>query len=72
MKEQDISVWEQIDEQICSAIADDESNYILIEGYLLFGDKVNLQDEIGMEEAKAHCAFINNFPPDAFWMNPTL
>jgi hypothetical protein len=25
-----------------------------------------------MEEAKVHCAFIDNFPPDAFRMNPTL
>jgi hypothetical protein len=65
-------VLEQIDEQICSASVDNENNYILVEGYLPFGDNVNSQDGMDMEEAKVHCAFIDNFPPDAFRMNPTL
>ena len=67
------SVLEQINEQICSASVDDENKYILIEGYLPFGDDVNSQDGMDVEEAKAHhCAFIDNFPPDAFRTNPTL
>jgi hypothetical protein len=67
------SVLEQMDEQICSASVDNENNYILIEGYLPFGDDVlDSQDGMGMEEAKAHCEFIDNFLPDAFWTNPTL
>jgi hypothetical protein len=66
------SVLEQINEQICSASADNENNYILIEGYLPFGNDVDSQDGMDTEAAKAHFAFINNFPPNAFWMNPTL
>jgi hypothetical protein len=49
------SVLEQIDEQICTASADDKNNYILIEGYLAAGDDVDFQDGMDVEEAKAHC-----------------
>jgi hypothetical protein len=49
------SVLEQIDEQICTSRQGDENDYVLIEGYMPFGDDVDSQVGMDVEEAKAHC-----------------